>query len=182
MSTLALIEQATKEYSDRRDLLILRVEDLNADIEVLKRERLPLIKEAAAAAANAKSALEAVIDDSRALFTKPRSIIISGIQVGLRKGTGGLEYDDEATVIRRIRKQLPEEQHELLIKTIEKLIKKALGQLDVATLKKLGVTVQGTGDVVLIKAVDSDVDKIVNAMLKEVSGDVDELDEMEIER
>lgn len=180
--TLAEIETATKNYSDRRELLILRVEDLNAEIETIKRSRLPAIKEAAEAAANAKSALETVIDGSRPLFIKPRSIIISGIQVGLRKGTGGLEYDDEATVIRRIRKQLPEEQHELLIKTIEKLIKKALGQLDIPTLKKLGVTVQGTGDVVLIKPVNSDVDKIVSAILKEASGEVDELDDMEIER
>ncbi|MDD5106077.1 MAG: hypothetical protein PHC49_10720 [Desulfuromonadaceae bacterium] len=182
MSTLAAIETATKEYSDRRELLILRVEDLNTEIELLKRERLPAIKFAAEVAANAKSKLEAVIDDSRLLFVKPRSIIISGIQVGLRKGTGGLEYDEEAAVIRRIRKQLSEEQQDLLIKKIEKLIKKTLAQLDVATLKKLGVTVQGTGDVVLIKPVNSDVDKIVSAMLKEASGEVDELDDMEIER
>jgi hypothetical protein len=180
MSTLAEIEQATKKYSDCRQLLILRVEDLNADIEVLKRERLPAIKDAAAAAANARGDLEAIIDSSRPLFTKPRSIIISGIQVGLRKGTGGLDYDDEAAVIKRIRKHLPEEQHELLIKTIEKIIKKALGQLDVATLKKLGVTVQGNGDVVLIKAVDSDIDKIVSAILKESAGDEDDLDGMEV--
>ncbi|MDD5107592.1 MAG: hypothetical protein PHC49_18510 [Desulfuromonadaceae bacterium] len=181
MSTLAAIETATKEYSDRRELLILLVEDLHTGIEALKRGRLPAIKDAAAAAANAKGALEAVIDDSRPLFIKPRSIIISGIQVGLRKGTGGLEYDEEAAVIRRIRKQLSEEQQDLLIKKIEKLIKKTLAQLDVATLKKLGVTVQGTGDVVLIKPVNSDVDKIVTAMLKEASGEVDELDDMETE-
>jgi hypothetical protein len=179
VGTLAAIEEATKAFADRRDLLRLLVENLHTDIEELKRAQMPDIKAAAADAANARGALEDIIDSSRGLFVRPRSIIISGIQVGLRKGTGGLEFDDEATVIKRIRKHLPEEQHDLLIKTIEKLIKKALGQLDVAILKKIGVTVQGTGDVVLIKPVDSDIDKIVNAMLKESAGE--ESEEMEVE-
>lgn len=176
MASLAEIEIATKRYADRRGLLNLKVEQLNTLIEELKRDHLPEIKELAGETANAKSALEAVIDDSKQLFIKPRSIIISGIKVGLQKGKGGLEYVDEATVIRLIRKHLPAAQHELLIKTIEKVIKKALGELDVTTLKKIGVTVQGTGDEVLIKAVDSDVDKIITAMLKE-SGDTDDLQE-----
>lgn len=167
MATLGEIELATKAYADRRELLCLRVENLQTDIEKLKRKRMPEIKSAAADAANARNDLEAIIDDSRGLFVKPRSIIISGIKVGLQKGKGGLDYEDDATVIRLIRKHLPPEQGELLIKVIEKVIKKSLSELDVSTLKKIGVTVQGTGDEVLIKPVDSDVDKIVNAMLKE---------------
>lgn len=177
MASLAEIEVATKHYADNRELLILRVQELHDRIEELKREYLDGIKAAAADTANAKASLEALIDDSRGLFVKPRSIIISGINVGLRKGKGGLEYEDEATVIRLIRKHLPEQQHELLIKVIEKVIKKALAELDVTTLKKIGVTVQGTGDVVLVKPVDSDVDKIVNAMLKEAAGEAEDMEE-----
>ena len=176
MATLAEIEQATKLYADNRELLILRVQELHDRIEELKREHLADIKEAAADTANAKGSLEALIDDSRNLFVKPRSIIISGIKVGLQKGKGGIEYEDEAAVIRLIRKHLPEEQHELLIRVVEKVIKKNLGDLDVATLKKIGVTVQGTGDAVLVKPVDSDVDKIVNAMLKEADGEVERME------
>lgn len=176
MSTLAEIEQATKTFADHRELLALRVENLHTEIEALKRERMPEIKTAAADAANAKSTLAGIIDDSRALFIKPKSIIISGIKVGLQKGKGGLDYEDEENVIRLIRKHVPAQQQELLIKTIEKVIKTALKDLDVATLKKIGVTVQGPGDVVLIKPVDSDVDKIVSAMLKEAAGEM-EIDE-----
>jgi hypothetical protein len=177
MASLAEIEQATKLYADNRELLILRVQELHDRIEELKREHLGDIKTAAEDTANAKGSLEALIDDSRNLFVKPRSIIISGIKVGLQKGKGGIEYEDEAAVIRLIRKHLPEEQHELLIRVVEKVIKKNLGDLDVATLKKIGVMVQGTGDVVLVKPVDSDVDKIVNAMLKESSGEADRMEE-----
>lgn len=171
MATLAAIEAATKSYADRRGLLALKIERLNTKIEELKRLYLPAIKELAADTANAKTQLEALIDDSRDLFVKPRSIIISGIKVGLQKGKGGLEYGDESTVIRLIRKHFPADQQELLIKTTEKVVKKALGELDVATLKKIGVTVQGTGDEILIKAADSDVDKIVSALLGESAAD-----------
>jgi|SRR6185369_8166172 len=177
MASLAEIEVATKAYADKRGLLILKVELLNTEIEELKRKHLEEIKTLAGETANAKSALEAVIDSSRNLFVKPRSIVISGISVGLRKGKGGLDYEDEATVIRLIRKHLPAAQHDLLIKTVEKIIKKALGELDVTTLKKIGVTVQGTGDEILIKATDSDVDKIISAILSESAGSDNELEE-----
>ncbi|MEA5113048.1 MAG: host-nuclease inhibitor Gam family protein [Geobacteraceae bacterium] len=167
MATFAEIEEATTRYADHRELVKLRVQYLNDEIEKLKRVHLPEIKDAAADAANALASLETLIDESRGLFVRPRSIIISGIRVGLQKGKGGLEYDDEDTVIRLIRKVLPLEQHELLIKIKESVNKKALGDLDVATLKKVGVTVQGTGDVVLVKPVDSEVEKIVAAVVKE---------------
>lgn len=171
MASLADLETATKKYSDRRGLLALKVERLHTKIEELKRQYLPDIKRLAEETANSKNELAALIDDSRSLFVKPRSIIIAGIKVGLQKGKGGLEYDDESTVIRLIRKHLPADQHELLIKTIEKVVKKALSELDVTTLKKIGVTVHGTGDEILIKAVDSDVDKIVTALLGEATAD-----------
>ena len=122
-------------------------------------------------------ALEALIDISRGLFKRPRSIIISGITVGLRKATGKIEYDDEDAVIKRIKKLFQDaEEQAIYIKTVESLRKKNLESLDAATLKKLGVKVEDTGDVVLIKPVKSDIDKIVNAMLKG-SGEAEELEE-----
>lgn len=178
MGNLAEIEAATKLYADNRELLALRVEELNTKIEELKRETLPAIKQAAADTANAKEALEALIDSNRHLFRQPKSIIISGIRVGLKKGSGKIEFDDADLVIKRIKKMFAKaEEQELYIKTTEKLRKKPLEDLDAATLKKLGITVEGTGDVVLIKPVDSDVDKIVNAMLKESTGDREDIEE-----
>lgn len=173
MSSLEKIETATKHYSDQRELLIMQVTELHDAIEELKRQRMPAIKTLAAQAANARNQLELLIGDNRSLFVKPRSVIYSGIKVGLQKGKGQLNYEDESTVIKLIRKQLPPEQHDLLIKNIERIIKKALAVLDAASLKKIGVTISNTGDLVLIKPVDSDVDKIVNAMLQESAGDVE---------
>ncbi|WP_298434499.1 host-nuclease inhibitor Gam family protein [Geobacter sp.] len=176
MGTLAEIEQATKHYADHRELLKLRVSALNDEIEEIKRRYLPEIKTAAADTANAKAALESLIDDSRHLFVKPKSLIISGIKVGLKKGSGSVEFEDEGLVIKLIKKHFPEKEWELYIKTTEKVRKTPLETLDAALLKKLGVTLEGTSDVVLVKAVDSEVDKLVTAMLKEAAGDDGERD------
>ena len=151
MGTLAEIEQATKLYADNRELLNLRVSNLNDEIEAIKRQHIQGIKAAAADTANAKESLTALIDDSRHLFVKPKSIIISGIKVGLKKGSGSVEFEDEALVLKLIKKHFPEKEWEFYIKTTEKVKKKPLEDLDAATLKKLGITLEGTGDVVLVK-------------------------------
>jgi len=177
MSTLREIEDTTRLLADNRELLKLRVEDLHIKIEELKRAHMKGIKEAAADTASTRIVLEQMISDSRHLFQKPKSLIFSGIRVGLKKGAGAVIFDDEALVIKRIKKIFNPADHETYIKTTEKVRKKPLEELDAATLKRLGVTLEGNGEVVLIKAVDSDVDKIVNAMLKEASGDPDEMEE-----
>ena len=74
MGTLAEIEQATKLYADNRELLNLRVSNLNDEIEAIKRQHIQGIKAAAADTANAKESLTALIDDSRHLFVKRNDI------------------------------------------------------------------------------------------------------------
>jgi hypothetical protein len=69
-------------------------------------------------------------------------------------------------VVARIKKHLPE-QADVLIKLKETPVKDALAQLSAAELKKLGVTVSEAGDQVVVKPVDSEVDKMVDALMKE---------------
>jgi hypothetical protein len=177
MSTLREIEDTTRLLADNRELLKLRVENLHNAIEELKRQHMQGIREAAADAANTKTVLEQMIDESRDLFVKPKTLIVSGIRIGLKKGAGAVIFDDEELVIKRIKKIFKAEDHDTYIKTSEKVRKKAFEELDTATLKRLGVTIEGNGEIVLIKPVDSDVDKIVNAMLKSGATDPDELEE-----
>ncbi len=69
-------------------------------------------------------------------------------------------------MVARIKKHLPE-QADVLIKLKETPVKDALAQLSAAELKKLGVTVSEAGDQVVVKPVDSEVDKMVDALMKE---------------
>jgi len=174
MANLAQLETATKQYADERELLTLRVEDLKTKIEALKRKHLAEIRACAERTANARQALEGLIDESRELFVKPRTIIISGIKIGLQKGKGKIEISDETAVINQVRKHIPVAEQALYIETVEKVIRKNLIDLPVATLMKLGVKVSDTDDQVVIKATGSDVDKLVSAMLAEAGDEAQE--------
>jgi hypothetical protein len=167
--SLATIESQAKAYSQERIRLASLVTILNAQLEAIKRKALPAIKRAVAAAAEERSKLGALVDTSHHLFVKPKTVVFHGIKVGLRKGSGGIDWEDDAKVVALIKKHFSKTEAELLIKTTEKPIAKSLSGLDVADLKKLGCTVEDTGDVVVITAVDGEVDKIVNALLKDAT-------------
>jgi 5-enolpyruvylshikimate-3-phosphate synthase len=160
------IMKRTGEYAESRTVLAGRVQRLNDEIEAAKRKLLPGIKKAVEVAAEKKAALKNAIEEGAGLFVKPRTVVLYGVKVGLEKGKGKIDWEDDDQVVKLIKRHYAD-QADVLIKTTEKPIKKALSALSVAELKKLGVTVEETGDQVIIKGTDSDVDKLVKALLRE---------------
>jgi hypothetical protein len=137
----------------------------------LMQDALPGIRRCVNSAADKTALLINGVDENRALFDKPKSQVFEGIRFGLRKGSGGISWEDDDQVVALIQKHFAKDEAELLIKTTRKPIKSALNDLDVADLKKIGCTVEGTSEVVFVKPVDTAVDKIVNALLKSAIGD-----------
>lgn len=170
--TLAEIESLTKKYAEARGALADLVAEVNAEVEAAKRRAMPQLKSLVARAALREGELRAAVAAAPQLFEKPKTQTFHNIKVGFRKGTGGIDWASDAEVVARIRKQFPDDAAALLIRTVETPIAKALAELDVATLKKLGCTVEATGEVVVIKATDGEVEKIVNALLKGASEEV----------
>ncbi len=166
MATIGEIEQLTKGFSAARDRLCETVQELEKEIQALKISRMPSIKMWVRIAKEKRDKLAAAIDASPKLFEKPRTVIFYGIKVGLEKAKGKIEWVSEEAVVRLIKKHFPE-MVDVLIKKTEKPLKKPLGRLSVDDLKKLGVTVQETDDAVVIRPVDSEVDKLVDALLSE---------------
>ena len=172
-ATLTDIANLTDAFAAEHTTLTSIMEDMNADLEKIKRRYLPIIRNAVANAAAKKLALHTAIAGSPGLFEKPKTQIFHGVKVGFRKGSGGIDWDDDAAVVERIEKMFTKAQADLLIKTTKKPIAKALEDLDVAELKKLGCRVEDTGDVVVIKPTDSEIEKAVAALLKDaVEGEV----------
>lgn len=167
MSSLAEIETKTKAFAAARDVLRERVQALKDEIEAAKRRRLRGIRAAVQATAAAHEDLWQLVDGSRELFVKPKSMVIAGIKVGLQKAQDGLDWDDDAAVVALIEKHLGEDQVKVLVKTTKKPIEAALKELDDADLEKVGVRSTKGGDVVLIKPVDGEVGKMIDAMLKD---------------
>lgn len=168
MSDLDSISKQADAFAAARALLAERVTALNDGMAQLRRQHIAGIKRALAKTVEAQAALHDLVKSSPDAFAKPKTRVFSGVKVGFQKGKGVISFPDVAAVIARIKRHLPD-QADILINTTEKPVKDALAQLPAADLKKLGVTLTEAGDQVVIKPVDSDVDKLVDALLKGAS-------------
>lgn len=161
------IEKAAKALRAARDLLAERATALQDELDAATRRKLPGLRNAVAAVAQMDADLKAAIEQSPALFVKPRTVVLHGLKLGYQKGKGKIDWEDDEQVVKLIRRHFPE-QFDVLCQTTEKPIKAALAGLTVAELKKLGITVEETGDVVFVKDSTASVDKLVKALLKGV--------------
>ena len=173
MTTLTEIEARAKLYADARESLSAIVSTLNAGIEAMKRKAMPDIKRAIGRASTHHDQLRTMIEAAPELFAKPKSRTLAGIKLGFQKSKGKIEWDDPDQVVRLIKKHFPE-QADVLIATTEKPVKDALNGLTAAELKKLGISVVEGGEAIFIKPADSAVDKLVDALLKEATADLEE--------
>lgn len=165
--TINEIEKHAKAYADVREQRDAIVKEANEKIEKIKRDVLPMLRKLVAREAEKFSILFAAIDSAPELFEKPRTQIFHGIKCGFQKSKGGIDWDDDEDVVKRIHKMFPDgDAADLYLHITEKPNKETLVALPVETLKKLGCTVNGTGDAVFIKAADGAMDKVAKAMLK----------------
>jgi len=164
--TLTEIEKLAREFSQAREALKGKVQTLEEEISAAKKRHLSGIRKSIEEAANRHMKLFDAISGSPELFVKPKTVIFHGIKLGYMKGKGEIVWDDTAQVVKLIKKNLPD-LVDALIKINETPVKTALAQLSVADLKKIGVTVVETGDEVFIKPTDSEIDKLINALLKD---------------
>jgi hypothetical protein len=166
MATLAEIEILAKQLADARFNLKEGLDELESKMAAIKKEFMPAIRRAVEKVAQRHEVLRAAIEEEPGLFQKPKTFIFHGIRLGYQKSRGEIIWENVDQVIRLIKKNFPD-QAETLIKITETPIKTALAQLSVADLKKIGVTVIETGDEVFIKPTDSEIDKLINALLKD---------------
>ena len=122
----ALALNLSKREADLAEL----VGNYNAEILAVHNRHRRKLVEAAGIVAGAEAALRAKIEAHRDLFTNPKSWTQHGQQFGLRKGSGKLEWDDDAALITAIEDQFSEDEAELLIRTTKEPIVDALKGLD----------------------------------------------------
>jgi hypothetical protein len=161
------IERLARVYASERETLTQQVEALRAIIAEAQRQHLPQIRAAIGRTGEAHAQLAAAIEARPELFKRPRTVTFAGVKVGYQKQKGKVVIRDEAGTIQRIRELLPREQAELLIRRVEAVHKPGVYDLTAADLKRLGIRIEDDTDMVLIKPVDSDVDKLVSALLKD---------------
>lgn len=166
VTTLDDIRAAAKSYADAREILTLRVGNLNKEVESAKRRLLPGIRNAVRLAQDAKAVVEGLVAQAQGLFVRPRTQVCHGIKLGLLKKKDRLVWDNDEALVKAIRRYLPD-QADVLVRTVEAPVRDALSELSISELKRLGVRVHQGGDGVVVRPVDSDVDKLVAALLKD---------------
>lgn len=171
--TLLEIDSLAKTYADRRARLADRLTALERDLNGVKQTHMKELKRHAVLTNDCQTELWQAIDASPALFDKPKTRVLHGIKVGFRKGKGKIEWEDDAQLVALIKKKFPDVADDLIL-TTEVPSATALQDLDAAELRKLGVTVEEAGEQVVVKAVESDVEKLVKALLKGAMDDEEE--------
>jgi hypothetical protein len=164
VNAMQQIELLARTYREARDTLSERATALSDELEAAKRRSMRGLRNAAASVTKAGDELRAAIDENRALFVKPKSVVFSGVRCGLKKGRGTTDWDDDAQVVKLIRRHLSE-QFEVLVKVTEKPLKDAMANLTAEQLKKIGVRVESSGDIVQMQDTTAEVDKLVKALL-----------------
>lgn len=161
--TLSTIEEQSAHVAKVRQELADAVAVLQAGIDTLKQQAGPNIRAALAAYNTAEDALRAMLSGAPSLFEKPRTRVFHGLKVGYQKGKGGLSIDDDLRCVALIKKHFPD-QVDVLIRVTEKPVKDALEQLSASDLKKLGVHIVEADDQVVLRAIESDIDKLIKAL------------------
>lgn len=164
--TLGALDRLASHYAIARAQLADDVAILEEAIAALKRRHVAKIKQSAAKAADAQAQLRTAIESAPELFVKPRTFTLHGIKLGYQKGKGRLEFDAAEKVIERIHKHFPE-LTDTAVRVKTELVKDALMNLDAATLKKLGCSIADAGDQIVVKASDTEIDKLVAKLLDE---------------
>ncbi|MES9873124.1 MAG: hypothetical protein ABW146_08430 [Candidatus Sedimenticola sp. 6PFRAG7] len=164
MTTLTDIERTAKHYANKRQILRERLDAYEDELRKIKLRHYKGIRAAQIAASQAEDRLHIAIESAPELFQKPKTHNLNGIRCGYQRSKGKIETTAKTCDL--IRKHLPD-QADVLIKSTEAPISKALDQLSAAELKKIGAKVIPGKDRIHIKATDSDLDKLVDALMKE---------------
>lgn len=173
MATLKDIEGITKIFSDRRNALAEKVQAVEDEIAAVRRRHLASLKKAVQGYTDSYTALHSIIEEAPELFKKPKTVTLHGIRVGFKKEKGKLEWDNDDRVVKLLKKLRPDD-WDVYVKVTEKPLKTALEQMSAAELKKIGIQVTEDTDEVFIKSTDSEIDKLVAALLKDAEREVNE--------
>lgn len=166
MATLGEIDALTQDYADSCGKLGDVVQKMMDKVEQVKRKYLVRINALAKQTAQDKALLHEALDESRDLFVKPKTLVLHGVTIGLRKKNGSILVAAPELTLAKIRKLLPD-QVDVLIRTKEEVNKEAVGLLSGDVLKKLGIEITADTEEVVIRAAVDKIQKVVDELVKE---------------
>ena len=158
------LEILCRQYSQAHASLGERVSELHEEIGRIKRKHLYRIKKAAARAGIHKGESIRYVQNHLEEFHRPRTRTFHGVKVGLQTGRGKVVFSDKAATVRAIERDYG---HivDVLLKTTKTSLVRGLQQLDARQLAALGVEIRQTGSSIIVRLIDSEIEKMVDAYL-----------------
>jgi len=162
---ITAIDLLARQYADAQMDLDELTNKLKVVIDAAVRERWQELKRATTRAAERYEALYASVCEAKPAFEQPKTRILHGIRVGYRKAKDSIQVLNDDNTCALIKKLLPEQQ-DVLISTTERPVMSALEQLEDDQLKRIGCRRVPGKDEPVAKLADTDLDKIVAALMK----------------
>lgn len=164
--TMKEIQECAATYAKNSRALKELQDTINAEIADVKSKYIPEMVERARLTVESKKELENMVLSVPELFEKPKTQNFNGCKFGYQKQKGKIEILNPETTIKILKRDYPDIA-ETVIKTSYTLIKEALNNQSADILKKIGVTITSDIDAVIVKMTDTDIEKIINLILKE---------------
>lgn len=162
---IAAIDLLARQYADAQMDLDGLTNKLKLVIDAAVRERWRELKAATTRTAERYEALYSAVCDAKSAFDQPKTRILHGIRVGYRKAKDSIQVLNEENTCALIAKVFPD-QRDVLISTTERPVMSALEQLEDDQLKRIGCRRVPGKDEPVAKLADTDLDKIVAALMK----------------
>ena len=159
------IDAAAAEVAEAHQALQKIASEAGAELNATRQKHVAPARAAFAKYKAKKKILETLIDRRRDLFERPKTRVLHGIKLGVKKDRGSLRFDcDDDVMVARIRAVMGERAGDFIV-TTEKPVKSALTNQDEETLRKLGAELQEDVDKVHVKPAANDVEKTVQTFL-----------------
>lgn len=171
-STLAEIERRARAYADKRSILRDRLAIFEDELRSLKLRHLKGIRAGQLAASGAEEWLRIAITDAPGLFNKPKTRLFHGVRCGYSKSKPKLLIADKEKTAELIEKHFPSD-YDAFVKTTHAPIVTALSNLTTVELRKIGITKLDGENKVVIKTTDSELERMVEALMAEAREAID---------
>jgi len=168
MNPMEEMELVARAFAQARTELAAAATEAERELQAVREKHGDHLRCLLGQTVDHKTVLEQLIADNPGFFDKPKTRVVDGIKFGLRKKQGKVEVKDPERTIERIRRFLPEEQAELLVRVREEVDLQAVKDLQVSDLKRLGIGIIEDTDVPVVKPVDPDVDKLIAAATRDL--------------
>lgn len=171
--TLADIEQMTQDFADARNEMLAVGDAFNVDLEAVRQAHLSTLTAAARDATAKMNALYDAINANAHLFAAKgaKRKVFAGITVGLQAGKAKVVSAEEAPTFYGTVSETDQGLADQLVKVEYSFRQAALNALDDAKLPALNLTRVPGKDTPLVKPLDEEAAKVVDALIKQFVAD-----------